>query len=102
MASVLLCIYCEDQIDDFENHILTGFNSEEPSKCDECELSISNTQCLESHKTLVHQISQRVFTCEDCNIDFSSKRYLLAHKDLGHKLKDTENGVKKEIVDIAK
>ena len=85
MASVLLCIYCEDQIDNFENHIATQENDDETSKCKECDLSIANFQCLETHKTLVHQKSQRIYTCERCNIDFSSKRYLLVHKDIGHK-----------------
>ena len=54
MATVLLCIYCEDQIDDFESHIAASFDNEENSKCDDCDLSIANLQCVESHKTLVH------------------------------------------------
>ena len=100
MATVLLCIYCEDQIDNFESHIAAGLDNEENSKCDDCDLSIPNTECLESHKTLVHEISPRIYTCETCNIDFSTKRFLLAHKNLGHKSTDTENFVKQEIEEI--
>ena len=98
MASVLLCIYCEDQIDNFENHILADYNIIKKSKCNDCDLSIANIQCLERHKTLVHKKSQRVYTCEICNIDFSTKRYLLVHKDIGHKSKMIEIEIKEEIV----
>ena len=97
MATVLLCIYCEDQIDDFESHIAADFNNDENSKCDDCDLSIPNIQCLESHKTLVHQISQRVFTCETCNIDFSTKKFLLVHKNLGHSPKKTKSLIQNDI-----
>ena len=95
MATVLVCIYCEDQIDNFENHISAGYNKDNTSKCDDCDLSIANLQCLESHKMLVHQKSQRIYTCEKCNIDFTTKRYLLVHKDIGHKPEKIE--VKEEI-----
>ena len=98
MASVLLCIYCEDQIDNFENHISAGYNIIKKSKCNDCDLSIANMPCLESHKTVVHKKSQRVYTCERCNIDFSTKRYLLVHKDIGHESKKIDIEVKEEVV----
>ena len=100
MASVLLCIYCEDQIKDFDDHVSFGYSDNKHSKCDDCDLTIPNQQCLESHKMLVHQISQRVYNCEKCNIDFSSKTYLMVHRDLGHRPTNVSKEVKTEIEEI--
>ena len=80
----LECPYCQKQIDDFECHIKGAVNDGETFSCNNCDLVISNDQCLSSHKQIVHRDAMKVFSCETCNIDFSSKKYLFVHKDIDH------------------
>ena len=80
----LECPYCEEQIDSFELHINGGFKNGETFSCNNCDLVISNQQCISSHKQIVHTDAMKVFSCETCNIDFTSKKYLFTHKDIDH------------------
>ena len=56
---------------------------------------LSNEECLELHKKIVHTMAQKIFSCEMCNIDFSARKYLFIHKNHSHKY--DENLVNGEI-----
>ena len=88
------CPYCEIEINDYESHEKSNFTSKESLSCNNCDLVIPNEECLERHKKIVHDISQKIFSCELCNIDFSAKKYLFIHKNIGHKI---TNIIKEEI-----
>ena len=99
--SELECPYCQEQIDDFKSHINGGLENGETFSCNNCDLVISNEQCLSNHEQIVHRDAMKIFSCETCNIDFTSKKYLFVHKNFDEHLRGSNNqSGKSEIFEI--
>ena len=90
LSNDTFCPYCEI------SHEKPNMNSKGPFSCNNCNLMLSNKECLERHKKIVHTMAQKIFSCEMCNIDFSARKYLFIHKNHSHK--DDESFVHEEII----
>ena len=67
ISSKMNCPYCEVEIDNYESHEKPNLISKESFSCNNCDLALSNEECLERHKKIVHVMAQKVFSCEVCN-----------------------------------